>query len=376
MTVARNETAAPAVTTTNALQSVSVNPAAAIERAVVTYRLTGTCLAGTTGNVTAGSTVSGNCSGAAGGPATMGWTCGNVKPPTDCTITKTAKTATITVNNDPSDAISGGSCTIASVAEGSSAALGCTYSWNNSEGNCNTATANADTDAHVTGANCTKNAAKGRCSEFNCDDSNWSCGLNWGATTAATSTYSCLNNDTISAVVIKPDSSGCGGAGSTINFATNSTISWTGNGTGSLGAANACTEPACNKAAKATWADPAGCGTLATATCLWTGGFSGCSERITLTDAHNAAITDGATTAIGACGVTKPIINNIFPLDFAARFKGNAHTDQVVTLLFNNTILSGGSPLTSVHMTCNGSDASQRIFVSPTNCTLGSQDVP
>ena len=151
------------VTVTNALQSVSVNPTSAIERASVGYKLTGTCLVGTTGDVTAGSTMSGGCSGSAGGPATMGWTCGNVKPPTDCTITENVsgsnKTATITLNNDPSDAVIGASCAIAGadVQEGSSAALGCIYSWNNSEGNCG----DADAAAQVTGTTCFKDGANG-----------------------------------------------------------------------------------------------------------------------------------------------------------------------------------------------------------------------
>jgi len=145
--------AAVIVLNNDTVSTITVTPNSGDERAVVGYNVQLNCDDGSTANGTAESTVSGppDCTGGAGS-ATLGWVCGADAPGLTCVVTSHTKSDNIVVNNDASDAITGIVCSIVSAVEqGATVSLGCVYSWNNGEGNCNDSLNNADVDAIIGG---------------------------------------------------------------------------------------------------------------------------------------------------------------------------------------------------------------------------------
>ena len=342
--------------------SVSVNPTSAVERqSGLAYRLTMTCSDGNTQNVTAFSTVSppGVCNGGNGTVNIAEWTCGSDKPPLDCTITETisgtGKNTNLIVNNDPTDAITGFDCTINSATEqGATVSLGCVYSWNNQEGYCNTSTDNASVDAVIGGANCNKpNGTSAQCLSWECSSANWWCTINTPKT-IQTHNFTCIDDgDTVlnGSTILTPAGPVPVGLGSTQVFG------------GSIRWSEACAQNTC-PTATFSLVPPAGCGTWNGPTCTYTAPPVGvCIARLS---ASYHSVSDGTTIVVSPC-CGKPVIGSIFPFDFPARFTGNGHTDQGITLLFNTTVGSGG--LTDISMTCTPT-AGPLVVFTVANCPV------
>jgi len=218
------------------------------------------------------------CSKGAGNYGCRAELCGNDN--TTCTITASTYTDTFT-GADDTDTIAALNCSIVSAGEGtSSTPLGCSYDWSEN-GTCNDTTDNGDTDASVSGANCSKDGVNGACAEVNCDKENWTCNLTSAKDTGADpdDTYSCTNDDSITAVILKPDGPITMGPTETIQFG--GTVGW---------GPDVCSEALCNnpdydpaKAATLGWTDPVGCGSINTTTCIYTPPGAACNELISWT---------------------------------------------------------------------------------------------
>ena len=136
--------------------------------------------------------------------------CGNatMNPDWTCTIrfgSTIADSYTFT-GQDRNDAVTGAHCTIAGtdVQEGSSAALGCLYSWANGEGNCNGTGWNATDDASVTGTTCSKDGSNGlpgvKCGNHAMNP-DWTCTIAFGTTVTNTYTFTGQDrNDAVSSI--------------------------------------------------------------------------------------------------------------------------------------------------------------------------------
>ena len=266
--------------------SVTVTANNPTEGVADTYTLVQNCAEGGTVDVTASSTISDpDCSGG-GGNATYNEVCGNDDPP-DCTVCDPGSgfCDTIAVVDD-GDYITGIVCSISTVTEGTSSALGCLYSWNES-GNCNDSDDNADDDAIITGANCAKLGVNGACAEFNCDRTDWVCEIS-SSKTAVTANYSCLNDDFITAVDLTPNGPVAIGPNQTIPFS--GTVIWGG---------DACSEALCGNE-DVSLAETAGCGTgnLNPLTCVYTTPGSDCTDTVSATSYNS--ITDSTDISVDA----------------------------------------------------------------------------
>ena len=149
---------------------------------------------GSCGNADADAKVTGTSCSKDGVNGLPGVKCGNtaMNPDWTCTIAFGA-TTTITqsfIGQDRDESVIGAACTIngTDVQEGSSAALGCSYSWGNSEGSCG----DADPDAQVTGTTCSKDGSKGlpgvKCGN-KAMNPDWTCTIAFGSTTTATQSF-------------------------------------------------------------------------------------------------------------------------------------------------------------------------------------------
>ena len=162
---------------------------------------------GVCGNANAEAKITGTTCSKDGTKGLPGVKCGNtaMNPDWTCTIDFGA-TTTITqsfTGQDRNDAATGAHCTIAGtdVQEGSSAALGCLYSWANGEGNCNGTGWNATADASVTGTSCSKDGVNGlpgvKCGNHAMNP-DWTCTIAFGTT--ITNTYTFTGQDRNDAV--------------------------------------------------------------------------------------------------------------------------------------------------------------------------------
>ena len=171
---------------------------------------------GNCGNADADAQVTGTTCSKDGNRGLPGIKCGNTEmnPDWPCTIAFGATTTiTQTFNGrDRNETINGASCAIAGkdVQEGSSAILGCTYSWTNNEGNCNWYKSNANADAKVTGTTCSKSLSDNgfqahglpgvKCGNHAMNP-DWTCTIAFGAT--VTNTYTFTGQDRNDAATAK-----------------------------------------------------------------------------------------------------------------------------------------------------------------------------
>ncbi len=122
-----------------------------------------------------------------------------------------------------------------------------------------------------------------------------------------------------------------------------------------------CTEDTC-AVATITNSDPS-CGTLSG--CLYTADNVNCDDTVTAT--YKGASANATVHVVGAGN--PPVISQVFPFDFDQRFWSNAHTDQGITILFNDT--TGDAP-TSISITCTPSSGSPVTYT----CANISGDYP
>ena len=165
---------------------------------------------GVCGNANAEAKITGTTCFKDGTNGLPGVKCGNtaMNPDWTCTIGWGA-TSTITqsfIGQDRNDTIAGAACTIAGtdVQEGSSAALGCAYSFANGEGS--NAGWNANADASVTGTTCFKDGTNGlpgvKCGNHAMNP-DWTCTISFGATITNTFTFTGQDrNDAVTSVYL------------------------------------------------------------------------------------------------------------------------------------------------------------------------------
>ncbi len=141
------------------------------------------------------------------------------------------------------------------------------------------------------------------------------------------------------------------GAGGTVNLGYGATVQFGGTVTWS----DLCEEAICGHA-EASWTDPGGCGTLDTVSCLYTAPGGDCGETIQV-----AIRTGSDLTNINVAGAIPPVIVEVFPFDFAARFTDNSHTDQGISILYDPaegdpdaTTITCTSASGVVNYTCDG----------------------
>ncbi|MFO8058992.1 MAG: hypothetical protein R6V10_17035, partial [bacterium] len=216
-------------------------------------------------------------------------------------------------------------------------------------------------DTSVSG-DCTGGTGDITATEDDCDSSDGSCSIdttdyNWGVTRLD-------DGDTTTSVDVTPNGPHDINDGDTILFSC--AVNWN--------------EGTCTDDCLPWTSDESGCGTYDSSTGLYTGENGDCTDVVS---GNTKGMSDGETINVTAETTgDPPVISSVFPLDFAARYQGNAHAeDQPLTVVFDDA--AGDAPTGMDGTSCvSASDASKVNFTCDLStypdvvCTPDSADIP